>query len=79
MLLLQHIWARFPGLFGFILVAAGAFFPAWYAHTAIDSGLAPRWIYIAIAGLIFVGCVVTFTFLRKARDGVSPCCERRRR
>ncbi|PHQ96402.1 MAG: hypothetical protein COB40_08590 [Marinosulfonomonas sp.] len=79
MAMLRHILDSFLSLVAAILAAAIAFLPAWYAHMAIDSGLASRWIYLAIAGLIFVGCVVSFAFLRKAKDGVSPFRERRRR
>jgi len=46
---------------------------------AIDSGLASPWIYLAIAGLIFVGCVVSYAFLVKAKNGISPFREGKRR
>lgn len=61
-----------------ILTGAIAFVPAWYAHMAIDSGLAPFWIYAMIAGLIFVGLVMVTAFLRKSKSGVSPFRERKR-
>lgn len=79
MTFLRHIWDSFLSLIAAILAAAVSFLPAWYAHMAIDAGLASQWIYLAIAGLIFVGCVVSFAFLRKAKDGVSPFRERKRR
>lgn len=79
MMFLRHIWDSLLSVIAAILTAGVAFLPAWYAHMAIDSGLAPMWIYLPIAGLIFTGCVVTFAFLRKAKDGVSPFRERKRR
>jgi hypothetical protein len=65
--------------FSAVFTAAVALIPAWYAHMAIDSGLAPVWAYVFIAGLVFVAAVMIFAFLRKAKDGVSPLRERRRR
>ena len=79
MTFIRNIWDSFLSLIAAILSAAVSFLPAWYAHMAIDSGLAPIWVYLAIAGLIFTGCVVTFAFLRKVKDGVSPFRERKRR
>lgn len=79
MMFLRHIWDSLLSVIAAILTAAIAFLPAWFSHMAIDSGLAPMWIYLPIAGLIFTGCVVTFAFLRKAKDGVSPFRERKRR
>lgn len=79
MTFLRHIWDGLLSAIAAILFAGIAFAPAWSAHMAIDSGLAPIWVYLPIAGLIFTGCVVSFAFLRKAKDGVSPFRERRRR
>ncbi len=76
---LRRLWDSLLSLIAALLAAAVSFLPAWYAHMAIDSGLASRWIYLSIAGLVFVGTVMVFAFLRKARDGISPFRERRRR
>lgn len=76
---LRIIFDGFLSLIAAILTGAVVLLPAWYAHMAIDSGLAPFWIYASIAGLLFVGAVMIFAFLRKARQGVSPLRERRRR
>ncbi|MEE9427040.1 MAG: hypothetical protein V3V25_02725 [Paracoccaceae bacterium] len=76
---IRNIWDGLLSFIAAILSAAIAFLPAWYAHMAIDSGLASRWIYLCIAGLVFVGCVVTYAFLIKAKDGISPFRERKRR
>lgn len=76
---LRIIWDSFLSIVVALLTGAVVIVPAWYAHMAIDSGLAPQWIYINIAGLVFVGVVMIFAFLRKARSGVSPLRERKRR
>ena len=79
MRVVRNIWDGFLSLIAAVLSVIVTLIPAWYAHMAIDSGLAPQWIYIAIAGLVFVGCVMCFAFLRKTKDGVSPLRERKRR
>ncbi len=76
---LRNIWDGALSFIAAILSALVAFVPAWYAYMAIDSGLASRWVFLAIAGLVFVGCVVTYAFLTKAKDGISPFRERKRR
>lgn len=76
---LRRIWDSLLSVIAAILAAAVSFLPAWSAHMAIDSGLASRWIYLCIAGLVFVGAVMVFAFLRKAKNGISPFRERRRR
>jgi len=76
---IRNIWDGTLSIIAALLTAGVSFIPAWYAYMAIDSGLAQRWVYLPIAGLIFVGCVVTYAFLIKAKDGVSPFRERKRR
>ncbi|WP_417205083.1 hypothetical protein [Antarctobacter sp.] len=55
-----------------VLAAAFCFVPAWFAHVAIDAGLAPVWVYGAVAGLVLVGAGVTLSFLDKAWHGRKP-------
>jgi uncharacterized membrane protein len=76
---IRIIFDSFLSLLAAVLSLAVSIIPAWYAHMAIDSGLAPQWVYIVIAGLVFLGGVMVFAFLRKARNGVSPLRERKRR
>jgi len=76
---LRNIFDGMLSLIAAVLAAAIVLFPAWSAHMAIDSGLAPQWVYVMIAGLVFVGGVMVLAFLRKAKDGVSPLRERKRR
>ncbi len=52
--------------------------PVWLSHLAIRAELAPLWAYTAVAGLAFVGVIMTFAFLRKGLNGISPARERRR-
>ena len=79
MALFRNIWDGLLSLIAAILTAAVSFLPAWYAYMAIDSGLASRWMYLSIAGLVAVGLIMVLAFLRKAKNGVSPFRERRRR
>lgn len=79
MVRMRIIFDGFLSFLAALATAAVALLPAWYAHMAIDSGLAPQWSYVNIAGLIAVAVVMIFTFLRKARDGVAPLRERKRR
>lgn len=52
--------------------------PAWFAHVAIDGGLAPSWGYAPLALLVVVTGMMGFSFLRKAGAGIGPLRERRR-
>jgi hypothetical protein len=61
------------------LTALITFLPAWYAHVSVNAGLAPVWLYASIAGLVGVGGLMVLAFLRKAKDGVSPLRDRRRK
>lgn len=72
----------FDGLlsFGaFALTVAVFGLPLWAAHKAINYGIMPAWIYIPMAGLVYVGGNLAIAFLRKSLDGVSPLRERKRR
>ena len=78
MRVLRHIWDGLQSLFAALLAAAVSLIPAYYAYMAIDSGLAPTWVWATIAGLVGVGAVMVLAFLRKARGGIAPLRERRR-
>lgn len=78
MTMLRRIWDGFQSLIAAILAAAVSVVPAYYAYMAIDSGLAPLWVWANIAGLVAVGVIMVLAFLRKAKDGIAPLRERRR-
>ena len=76
---MRALWDGFLSLIAAILTAAVTLIPAYYAWMSIDAGFAPQWVWANIAGLVFVAGVMIFAFLRKAKDGVSPLRDRRRR
>ncbi|MGB5558120.1 MAG: hypothetical protein WBN04_08910 [Paracoccaceae bacterium] len=76
---MRAIWDGFLSLIAAILTAAVTLIPAYYAWMSVDAGFAPQWVWANIAGLVFVAGVMIFAFLRKAKDGVSPLRDRRRR
>jgi len=47
--------------------------------TALETGLAPTWVYGFVALLGGMGLILTFAFLRKAKGGISPTRDRKRR
>ena len=76
---LIHLWdgAKSIGAAGVTLGLCGV--PCYYTFRAIQIGLAPAWVWIALIGLAFVGILMVIAFLRKGFDGVSPSRDRRRR
>lgn len=79
MIFVKRIWDGAQSLVAAVVAAALSMVPAYYAYMAIDSGLAPQWVWATIAGLVLVGLIMIFAFLRKAKDGIAPLRERRRR
>ncbi len=72
MRLLRVIFAGVQSLLAALLVAGGAFVPAWYAHVAIDNALAPTWVYGCVALLVLVSASVVMVLLSKAWRGIPP-------
>ena len=62
-------------LLSFAIFAA----PIWATHQAITYGIVPSWFYVALVGLVYVGCTLTIAFLRKGFNGIAPLRERKRR
>ena len=75
----KNIWDGILSLLAALTTLAVFGLPVWATHQAITYGLAPAWVYIAVVGLVFVGGNLAIAFLRKARDGVAPLRERKRR
>jgi len=78
-MMVRHLW---DGFLSFLAAAATVVIcgvPAWFTYQSITLGIAPTWAWVGVIGLGFVGILMTFSFLRKAADGVSPSRERRRR
>lgn len=76
---MRALWDGFLSFIAAILTAAVTLIPAYYAWMSVDAGFAPQWVWANIAGLVFVAGVMIFAFLRKAKDGISPLRDRRRR
>ncbi len=76
---MRRIWDGFLSLIAAIATVAICGVPAWFTYKAIDAGLAPVWVWAAVAALAGVGVIMTLAFLRKAASGVSPSRERPRR
>ncbi|MCK0120863.1 hypothetical protein MWU61_09945 [Loktanella sp. F6476L] len=70
------------GLLSFLAAIATAIItggPSWYTYQATEAGIAPKW----ALGFVFVlggmGLILTIAFLRKAKGGISPTRDRKRR
>ncbi|MEJ6397937.1 hypothetical protein [Yoonia sp. 208BN28-4] len=73
--------ALIDGFLSFLAAIATAFIcgvPAWFTFQAVQTGLAPMWVYAAVAALAGVGLLMTYTFIEKGFRGVSPSRDRRR-
>lgn len=53
--------------------------PVWFTYQAIEAGIAPQWAYVGVLGLGGIGLLLTIAFLRKAKGGISPTRDRKRR
>ena len=76
---MKHIW---DGLLSFLAAIATAVItggPSWFTYQAVEADIAPQW----ALGFVFVlggmGVILTIAFLRKAKGGISPTRDRRRR
>ncbi len=78
MTFIRRIWDGFLSLIAAALAAGVSMVPAWYSYQAINTGIAPVWVWASIAGLVAVGGIMILAFLRKAGNGIGPLRERRR-
>lgn len=76
---MKHWWDGFLSLLAGLATAAICGVPSWFTYQAIVAGVAPQWAYGSVALLGGMGLILTFAFLRKARAGISPTRDRRRR
>ena len=76
---MKHYWDGFLSLLAAVVTAAICGVPSWYTYKAVEAGIAPQWVYGFVALLAGMGLILTFAFLRKARGGISPTRDRRRR
>ena len=76
---MKQYWDGFLSLTCAVLTAAIAGGPTWFTYQAIDAGVAPTWAYGFVGALGVIGLLLTFAFLRKAKLGISPTRDRRRR
>ena len=76
---MKHYWDGFLSFLCAVLTAAICGGPTWFTYLAVEAGIAPRWAYGFAGALGALGLLLTFAFLRKARLGISPTRDRRRR
>ena len=76
---MKQFW---DGLLSFLSAIATAVItggPSWFTYQAVEADIAPQW----ALGFVFVlggmGLILTIAFLRKAKGGISPTRDRRRR
>lgn len=76
---MKHYWDGFLSLMAALATAAICGVPTWFTYRAVETGLAPQWVYAFVALLGGMGAILTFAFLRKAKGGISPTRDRKRR
>lgn len=70
------------GLLSFLAALATAVItggPSWFTYQAVEAGIAPQWALGFVFLLGGMGLILTIAFLRKAKGGISPTRDRRRR
>lgn len=76
---MKHIWDGFLSVLAAIATAVITGGPSWFTYQAVEAGIAPQW----ALGFVFVlggmGVILTIAFLRKAKGGISPTRDRKRR
>ena len=53
--------------------------PSWFTYKAVEADIAPQWALVFVFLLGGMGLILTIAFLRKAKGGISPTRDRRRR
>lgn len=76
---MKHLWDGFLSLLAGVATAVICGVPAWFTYQAVQAGIAPDWATVSVVLLGGMGVILTFAFLRKARAGISPTRDRKRR
>ena len=76
---MKHFFDGFLSFLAAVATAAICGVPTWFTYQAIEAGVAPQWAYGSVGLLAGIGLILTYAFLRKARMGISPSRDRRRR
>ena len=76
---MKHTWDGFLSLLAALATAAICGGPSWFTYKAVYAGIAPDWAYGFVVLLAGMGLILSFAFLRKAKAGISPTRDRRRR
>lgn len=76
---MKHMWDGFLSVLAALATAVICGGPSWFTHVAIREGAAPQWAYAFVGLLGGMGLILTFAFLRKAKAGISPTRDRKRR
>jgi hypothetical protein len=78
MVFLRNIWDGVLSFGAFLLTVIVFAGPAWATYLAVTAELVSGWIYVPVAGMLYVGLNLAIAFLRKALDGVAPLRTRKR-
>ena len=76
---MKHFFDGFLSFLAAMATAAICGVPTWFTYQAIEADVAPQWAYVFVVLLGGMGALLTFAFLRKAKRGISPTRDRKRR
>jgi hypothetical protein len=72
----------FDGLLSLLAAIATAIItggPSWFTYQAVQADIAPQWALGFVFLLGGMGLILMIAFLRKAKGGISPTRDRRRK
>lgn len=76
---MKSLWDGTLSILAALATAAITGVPSWFTYQAVETGAAPEW----ALGFVFIlggmGLILTIAFLRKAKGGISPTRDRKRR
>ncbi len=76
---MKHVWDGFLSVLAALATAVICGIPSWFTYQAVVAGIAPSWANVSVFLLGGMGVILTFAFLRKAKGGISPTRDRKRR
>ena len=76
---MKQMWDGLLSLLAALATAVITGGPSWFTYQAVEAGIAPQWALGFVFLLGGMGLILTIAFLRKAKGGISPTRDRRRR
>lgn len=76
---MKQMWDGLLSLLAAIATAVITGGPSWFTYQAVEAAIAPQWALGFVFLLGGMGLILTIAFLRKAKGGISPTRDRRRR